>query len=84
MSNNNPTEKLWCAMCGKMTDHQSGACPEITRLRASDAEAIQRRDAALKAARDAFESLRNNQNSRDCAGIVATVAIAAIDKELKP
>jgi len=21
--------KVWCAMCGKMTDHQSGACPEL-------------------------------------------------------
>jgi hypothetical protein len=21
--------KKWCAMCGKWTDHQSGACPEL-------------------------------------------------------
>lgn len=22
-------EKLWCAMCGKWSDHQSGSCPEL-------------------------------------------------------
>lgn len=22
-------EKLWCSMCGKWSDHQSGSCPEL-------------------------------------------------------
>lgn len=24
------TESIWCAMCGKHTDHASGSCPELT------------------------------------------------------
>lgn len=24
--------RLWCAMCGKYTDHQSGTCPELQRI----------------------------------------------------
>lgn len=23
------SKKLWCAMCGKWGDHQSGSCPEL-------------------------------------------------------
>ncbi len=25
----NDSDNLWCAMCGKYTDHQSGSCPEL-------------------------------------------------------
>lgn len=29
-------EKLWCAMCGKWGNHQSGTCPELESVRNND------------------------------------------------
>lgn len=71
-----------CALLS-FPDHQNGKHQAAELIQSAlDAQAAQYRK-AIKVATDAFESLRNNQNSRDCAGVVATTALTRI-AELTP